>query len=184
MNENATVIQLRDFMNTPEGWGRGQGREVYQKLIDFVESNPGVMVFKVSLDGVRRVDISFASETLIELARRYRCNKGFCLTGLVDQDMLENWEAAAERKGQPIMVWNEGKGRVIGVEPSSGNSEAFRFALARSRSRAMEFAAATEKMTIANASNKFKQLWEQGFLLRREDVSESGGIEFLYYRIG
>lgn len=184
MNQNVIVIQLRDFMNTPEGWGRGQGREVYQKLIDFVESNPGVMIFKVSLDGVRRVDISFASETLIELARRYRCNKGFYLVDLTDKDMLENWEAAADRKSQPIMVWEGDKGHVIGVEPSRGNLEAFRFALARPQVRAMEFASVTEGMTIANASTKFKQLWEQGFLLRREDVSGSGGIEFLYHRIG
>ena len=49
---------------------------------------------------------------------------------------------------------------------------------------ATEFAAATPKMSIANASTKFKQLWEQGFLLRREDVAESGGVEFTYYRIG
>jgi predicted transcriptional regulator len=31
---------------------------------------------------------------------------------------------------------------------------------------------------------KFKQLWEQGFLLRRESVADSGGVEFVYQRIG
>ena len=184
MNENSTTIQLYDFMGTQEGWGRAQGRKVYQKLIAFVEATPGVMIFKVSLDGVTRVDISFASETVIELARRYRGNKGFCLIDLTDQDMLENWEAAAARKGQPVMVWKGKKGRVIGVEPSRGSLGAFTFALKRERTRATEFAAATPKMSIANASTKFKQLWEQGFLLRREDVAESGGVEFTYYRIG
>jgi hypothetical protein len=101
-----------------------------------------------------------------------------------NQDMLENWDAAAARKGQPMMVWQGKKGRVIGVEPSRGNLKAFRFALERERTRAAEFAAATPHMSIANASTKFKQLWDQGFLLRREDVAESGGVEFTYYRIG
>src|SRR5215813_13876147 len=105
MNENAITIQLYDFMGTPEGWGRPQGRQVYQKLIAFVEATPGVLIFKVSLAGVKRVDISFASETVIELAHRYRGNKGFCLVDLTDQDMLENWDAAAARKGQPMMLW-------------------------------------------------------------------------------
>jgi hypothetical protein len=184
MNENSVTIRLHDFMQTQEGWGRDQGRKVYKKLIDFVEAKPGVMIFKVSLDGTKRVDISFASETVIELARRYRGKKGFCFIDLTDLDMLENWEAAASRKGQPMMVWEGKQGRVIGVEPSRGALDAFRFALERERTRATEFAASIPEMSIANASTKFKQLWEQGFLLRREDVAESGGVEFAYYRIG
>jgi len=121
---------------------------------------------------------------VIELARRYRGQKGFCFIDLTDQDMLENWEAAAARKEQPIMVWRGKKGRVIGVEPSRGSLGAFWFALEREHTRATEFAAATPNMSIANASTKFKQLWEHGFLLRREDIAESGGVEFTYYRIG
>ena len=184
MNESSGTIQLYDFMSTEEGWGRDQGREVYRKLLVFVEATPGVMIFKVSLEGVTRVDISFASETVVELARRYRGHKGFCFIDLTDADMLENWEAAASRRGQPMMVWEGKRGRVIGVEPSRGNLGAFQYARERERTRATEFAAATPNMSIANASTKFKQLWEQGFLLRREDVAESGGIEFVYYRIG
>jgi len=183
MNEKFEIIRLLDFMDSPEGWGRSQGREVYQKLLDFVETHSGVTVFRISLDGVRRVDISFASETVIELARRYRTNKGFCFIDLADKDMLENWEAAAERKGQPIMVWGKGGGRVIGVQPSQGNMGAFNFALERPFARTVEFASSTPGMTIANASTKFKQLWMQGFLLRREDASGSGGIEYSYSRI-
>jgi hypothetical protein len=183
MNENAVEIQLRAFMESSEGWGRNQGREAYQKLIDFIEKHAGILVFQISVEGVRRIDISFASETIIELARRYRGNKGFCFIDLTDPDMRENWDAAAERKSQPIMVWEEFQGQVIGIKPSQGLMEAFRFALERPFVRAAEFAAASSGISIANASSKFKQLWTQGFLLRREDVAESGGVEFIYYRI-
>lgn len=183
MNENSIALQLYNFMETQEGWGRVQGRKVYQKLIAFIESKPGIMIFKVSLTGIKRLDISFASETVIELARRYRGQKGFCFVDLNDLDMRENWDAAASRKGQPIMVWEGQKGQVIGVEPSRGTLDAFKFSLERERTRATEFAASTPAISIANASTKFKQLWEQGFLLRREDVAESGGVEFTYYRI-
>jgi hypothetical protein len=184
MNEKSAMLRLRDFMDSQEGWGREQGRKVYHKLIDFVEVNPGAMTFKVSLDQVRRVDISFASETIVELAHRYKGKKGFCFTDLTDQDMLENWDAAAQRRGQPIMVWEGKVGRTIGVTPTQGTLGAFMFALDRERTRAAEFAATLSSMSIANASSKFKQLWEQGFLLRREDVADSGGVEFTYYRIG
>lgn len=177
------MINLRDFMETPDGWGRAEGREVYQRLLSSVEANSGVMVFKVSVAGVKRVDISFASETLVELARRFRGKKGFCFVDLQDPDMIENWEAAAERKGQPLMLWEGDQGRVIGVQPSQGNLEAFLFALSKPYTRAAEFAEAKSGMSIANASSKFKQLWEQGYLLRRESVADSGGVEFVYHTI-
>ena len=183
MNERSMVIKLRAFMAAPEGWGRVEGRKVYQRLLEFVEVNPAVIVFRVSTEGVRRVDISFASETLVELIRRYRGLKGFCLVDLDDVDMIENWEAAAAKKNQPIVLWVGENGRVIGTEPSQGNRDAMSFALSRPQTRASEFAEATPGMSIANASTKFKQLWEQGFLLRRENVADTGGVEFVYQRI-
>jgi hypothetical protein len=183
MNENRKIIKLFNHMVSSEGWGRSQGREVYGKLIDFVEANPGVAIFQVSLEGVKRLDISFASETLIELARRYRSRKGFCILTPIDSDMLENFDAAAERKNQPLLIWKDDEYHIIGLKPLQGASGALSFALQRESTRAAEFALANPNISIANASMKFKQLWEQGFLLRREDISGSGGVEYVYYRI-
>ena len=183
MNQKATILKLREYMDSDQGWGRVQGRSIYSKLINFVENHPGVSIFQVSLAGVKRVDISFASETLVELANRYRKHKGFCFTDLTDQDMMENWEAAAERKKQPLIIWHGKKGMAIGPSPAKGASGAFDFAMQQEVSRASDFVAANPGMTIANASMKFKQLWENGFLLRQERVAGSGGIEFVYFRI-
>lgn len=183
MNENCKTIKLRDHMDSPEGWGRAQGREVYGKLIDFVETNPGVTIFKISLEGVKRVDFSFASETLIELARRYRGRKGFYFEAPIDPDMVENLDAAAEKKSQPLMVWDKYECRIIGINPSQGTAGALNFALQRKSARAAGFISENPKVSISNASMKFKQLWQQGFLLRLENISESGGVEYVYYRI-
>ncbi len=176
------VVRLAELMESNEAWGRTKGREVFQQLIHEVESHPGATVLRISLSGVRRVDISFASETVVELARRYRGAKGFCLENVVDDDMLENWDAAAERKEQPLMVWEGNECRVIGITPTPGNTPAFQFALRRRRVSASEFAAA-KGTSITNASMKFNHLWKQGFLLRQEDVSPSGGREYSYYSI-
>jgi len=183
MNEGMRVLQLRNVMDKGEGWGRDQGREVYQRLLRFVEDSPGVLVFKVSMKGVNRLDISFSSETVIELARRYRGRKGFCLIDLTDQDLIENLDAAAQKKEQPMLVWHTRSADLIGLEPSEGTREAFSFAMGRQECRATEFAQ-SRGISIHNASSKFKQLWEQGFLLRREAAAESGGVEFVYQRIG
>ena len=184
MNENSVKIKLYDVMQQSEGWGRSKGREIFQRLIETVEANPGKMIFKISCKDVERVDISFASETVVELARRYRGTKGFCFVDLTNVDLLENWEAAAERKRQPLMVWHGDKATVIGPQPRKGSLEAFQFAIKRSSAKATDFASKIPGMSIANASTKFKQLWEQGFLMRQEALAESGGVEFIYYRIG
>lgn len=184
MNEGVQVLPLRNFMDRPEGWGRNEGRHVYQRMLDFVEGNPGAIVFKISMKDVQRIDISFASETIVELARRYRRSKGFCLIDVTDEDMIENVDAAAAKKEQPILVWRGRSARLVGMEPTGGTREAFQFALGRSQSRAAEFASEKKGMSIANASMKFKQLWEQGFLLRREASAETGGVEYIYHRIG
>jgi hypothetical protein len=184
LNEFTMNIRLRDFMDEADGWGRAEGRLVYQRLLDFVEAHPGVAVFKVSTKGVKRVDISFGSETLVELARRYRGSKGFCLVDVDNPDMIENLEAAAAKKSQPLLLWEGKRGRVIGLAPSEGNREALSFALMRGEARAAEFAQAKPGMSITNASTKFKQLWEQGFLLRHESVADAGGVEFVYHCIG
>jgi len=183
MNQKSIILKLRDYMESEQGWGRALGRTVYSNLIDFVESHPGTSIFKISLADVRRVDISFASETIVELANRYRKHKGFCFVDLTDTDMIENWEAAAERKSQPLIIWQDNEGRAIGPSPSKGALAAFDFAMKQEISRASDFVAANPGMTIANASMKFKQLWEKGFLLRQERVAQSGGVEFVYFRI-
>ena len=85
-------------MDSDEGWGRAEGRLVYGKLVNVVEAHPGATVFKISMAGIIRVDISFASETVVEFARRFRGIKGFCFVDLSDQDLIDNWSAAAERK--------------------------------------------------------------------------------------
>lgn len=182
MNEGIRELSLRGFMDRSDGWGRSQGREVYQRLLEFVEQSPGARVVRISMKGVQRIDISFASETIVELARRYRRTKGFCLIDLTDKDLIENLDAAAERKEQPILLWNRKSASVLGPEPSEGMREAFQFAMARGQSRAAEFAT-KKRISIANASMKFKQLWEQGFLLRRESTADTGGVEFVYQRI-
>lgn len=182
MNEMIRTLPLAELMGQPIGWGRAQGREVYPRLLDYVECNPAI-VFKVSFEGVERFDYSFASETVVELARRFRRAKAFCIIGLTDEDLVENLDVAAEKKEQPLILWHQKNARLLGLKPSEGLRDAFQFVMARTQARAAEFA--PEKgISIANASMKFKQLWEQGFVLRRESTADSGGVEFVYYRIG
>lgn len=177
-------IRLVEIMGGSDGWGRAQGRVVYQKLVSYVEARPTETFFRISMEGVERLSVSFVSESIIELVRRYRGSKGICLVDLDDADLIDDIDAAAARVEVPIIIWTGKTPRVVGIEPSAGNREAFAFALARPQARASEFAESVAGMSIANASTKFKQLWQQGFLMRTESAADSGGVEFVYQRIG
>jgi hypothetical protein len=183
MNES-TVLYLRDCMRRSEGWGRPEGREAYPALLNFVEAHPGNKIFRVSLQRVERMDISFVSETMVQLAKRYRGNKGFCFLNMPHDDMAENIEAAAIKGDQPFLVWRDTKASVLGPQPGAGTVDAFRFALERSYTSVADFIAANPNVSLTNASNKFKQLWQKGYLLRRERAAETGGVEYVYFRIG
>lgn len=183
MNENRVVINLRNHMTSPEGWGRSKGREVYINLINYVESQPGVTTFCISVEEVKRMDFSFASETIVEIAKKYRSSKGFFLTTPIDLDVIENIDAAAARKEQPLVLWDGDEYRIIGLQPTKGTRPALEYALQQKEARASEFITVHPKMSIANASSKFKQLWSQGFLLRTENAADSGGVEYVYHRI-
>lgn len=182
MNEPGT-IRLISCMRRPEAWGREEGRIVYPCLLHQIESQPGTMIFRVSMFGVVRVDMSFISETVVQLARRYRGHKGFCFVDMTDDDMIENCDAAATKAGQPLLVWRGGDPIVIGPRPSPGTLDAFQFALAKPCVRVADFVNVMPNVSVTNASNKFKQLWQQGYLLRREQTAETGGLEFVYQRI-
>ncbi|KRA84079.1 hypothetical protein [Altererythrobacter sp. Root672] len=165
------------------GWGRPNGRATLEKLVSFIEGHPAQPVFRISMEGVEQIDASFASEAIVELIRRYRGQKGICLVDLLDLEVQFNISVAAARVDVPIAVWRDGVVEIIGGQPSQGNREALEYALTRSQARAAELAE-TKDYSIANASTKFKQLWEQGFLMRNESAADSGGVEFVYRRIG
>ena len=175
------MIVLRALMEDAHGWGRPMGRDVFVKLLGEVERLPDASV-RVSLRGVDRMDVSFSSETVVEIARRYKGRKGFYVTDAASPEIVENIEAAANRVSQPICIVDGTQRRYVGVTPSAGTKAALEAVLSVPQARAAEIAEAIH-VTVANASMKLKALWDGGFLLRRENPAETGGVEYVYQRI-
>lgn len=169
-------------MDRPDGWGHEEGRQVHLKLLSRVEQNPADLVCEISLNGVERTDASFPRESVIELARRFRGHRGFCLVDVARADLLENWDAAATKIGQPICVWNGDKVTVIGPKPTEGTAEILSYILENSFVTTNAVVGKFQ-LTVQNASNKLNRLWKDGYILRKECVSPSGGSEYQYFRI-
>jgi len=182
VKQNWVEIRLRELMTLPDGWGVEEGREVYHKLLGRVEAHPEASVFRVSLGGVRRTDVSFPRESVIELAHRFRAQKGFCLWDVSDENLVENWDAAALKREQPLFVWSRKGCRLLGPKPSAGLRKVLDFALEHDVITTTQVASHF-RWTTSNASNKLRALADSGYVLRREQTAPTGGIEYIYQRV-
>jgi DNA-binding MarR family transcriptional regulator len=109
--------------------------------------------------------------------------QALCFTDASSQDIVENLDAAALKYEQPLTLWLAAGGyRILGPQPSIGLREMLAYVFAVPVARASEAAEALQ-LKIANASNKLKQLWQEGYVLRREQSASSGGVEYTYIRI-
>lgn len=184
MNQNANTLMLWHYMAGREGWGRHAGARVWGKLEGHIAGRPRVGLWRLSLQNVKRVDVGFASVAIVGLVEHCQPDIHVCLVNVTDADVAENITAAAERMAVPVTVWNDGNPGILGPAPRSALGDALAFAFTRPAGvRACDYAPAAG-ISITNASSRFKELWERGYLLRQQTVASSGGTEFIYRPIG
>ena len=182
MNQNSVDVKLRDFTRSERPFGNVEGKEVFRKLAEVVEQNPRAQIFGISLKGIKATDASFPRESVVALAKHFRGERGVYLTGLADRDLIDNWTYAARFKDQPLVIWHGSEFEVIGPELNAPTRTLVDYVLQK-RSVLASQAAADLDLSVQNASTRLKNLVTAGYLLRIEDVAESGGIEFKYKAI-
>jgi hypothetical protein len=182
MNQIVSV-RVQSFIVGRGTLGRGAGAIIRPMLVADIDHKPADSTVRISLQGVTRIDAGFAAEALVALFTQYRGKRAMFLADVTDPDTYENIAAAAERAKEPITVQHRSGVHIIGLTPSRSLREALEFALARPQVRVGEYARHAG-ISSQNASNKFRQLWQQGFLMRNEVLAASGGVEYIYRRIG
>ncbi len=176
------IVKLRTFTKNAHPFGNNEGKEVFRKLLDFVEQNPGIEVFGISLDGIEATDASFPRESVISVAKQLRGEKGFYLADLSNRDLIDNWSYAARAKEQPLVIWNNEDFEIIGAELNKSTRELVEYVLTE-RSVLASQVASDLGLSVPNASTRLKSLVSHGYILRVEDVADSGGIEYRYSAI-
>lgn len=181
MKQNKVVLNLRDFTNDDHPFGNVQGKETFRKLVDYIDDHPTTLVFGISLADIVATDASFPRESVVSVAKQYP-DRGFYLEQVQNPDILDNWDYAARAKGQPLVFWNKNKYKILGSELTSSSAELVDYVLTKGFVLASQTAVDLD-ITVQNASTRLKKLMEQGYILRTEDVAESGGIEYVYQAI-
>ena len=182
MNQNSVVVRLRDFTTSRRPFGNSEGKVVFRKLADYVEHHPHTQVFGISFNDIEATDASFPRESVVSVAKHFRGERGLYLLDIRDRDLIDNWNYAARAKEQPLVIWNGSKHEVIGPELSPATRSLVDYVLDKGSVLASQ-TAADLGITVQNASTRLKNLVNGGYLLRAEEVAETGGIEFKYRAI-
>lgn len=176
-------MKLIDFTKDKTPHGNSIGREILSKMRDYIESNNNIVVFEISFEGIEFIDASFSRESIIYLAQFYKGKKGFYISNLFDQDLIDNISYAAIALDQPITLKNKDNETIlIGPMPTKSNLEIYNFVKKKKQVTTSQLAS-TFDLSVQNASIKLKKLVDEGYILRFEEIAESGGIEYLYKSI-
>jgi len=173
------TISLHELVGVPDAWGFENGKAVADEIARRVEADPDEVVIQLSLDGLVHVDASFFRESVVNVLKRFRGERYFCVVGVTSPAVVENLDAVALRREQPVTAWVGGECRILGPTPTAGLQPVLSH-LVKSGATTTNETAAALGVSVPNASNKLKALWDQGYLLRRERTAPTGGIEHEY----
>lgn len=187
MKQNENTIDLKQIMDDRglRGESANEGKVLHSALVSHIDSNPQHNVFYLSINSVY-FNASFAREGIVKVALKYRTKKGICLVDVEDEDSLDNIFGPVAKLEQPIPYYIDDEFHLvshkkIGV-PSKTNQPIFDYLLSRGLTTANEVAEEFQ-LKLSNASTKLKALFQEGFVLREEQKSTSGGIEYFYFAI-
>jgi predicted transcriptional regulator len=96
--------------------------------------------------------------------------------------LIDNWSYAALAKAQPLVIWTGQEFEIIGPEMNQATKTLVTYVLQQSQVTTSQVAADLG-LSVQNASTRLKNLVQQGYFLRVEEVAETGGIEFKYLAI-
>ena len=95
-------MKFSDICQSYRPHGNKLGKEVFIKMRDYVEKHRLQTCFEISFTDITFADSSFARESIVLLAQVYRGKKGFILTDLYDEDIIDNIDYAAVALDQPL----------------------------------------------------------------------------------
>lgn len=174
------IIKLLELIGgNTHPFGNIIGRATLQKLQEVIDRNPSCSIFEISLEGIEATDSSFPRESVVSLVKQFREEKWFYLTHFSSVDLIDNWDYAARAKLQPILIVEPIGARFIGPELNGATRDLLNFVVSRKDVTTSSLAKELN-ISVQNASTRLKRLVAEGYLIRSEEPSVTGGIEYLY----
>ena len=172
------LLYLKDFCERNDPWGSSQGKDAYQNLQQEV-SIAEEKVIGISLKGLIFIDPSFFRECVSTLASHFRGEKYFFLCDINDPDIMDNCRLGSIKHGVPFLVKGPSGSFFIGPEISEPNTKLLDYVINHGQVTTPNLARDL-KLSVQNASTRLKRLTAEGYLIRKNEGSPTGGREFVY----
>ena len=183
MKQKNLIISLRDFTTDDSPFGTEQGQTTCSKIQKELSKHPGTKIVGISFKGIRRIDVSFSRESVVNLAKSNLGEVGFYLKDFKDQDHVLNLKAAAEAKKQSIIILVDGTFDVIGPELGPDMKELLDFIMNKESVTTSAVVKKFPQWSVPNASGKLKKLLNQGLIIGSKETAETGGLEYIFSAI-
>lgn len=174
------VLSLAEEVQGSDAWGTEFGAEVFARInLKLLVLGEGALV-TLDYSGLRRSDVSFQREAVVETLRKHRPRLLFVATGLNDPDLRENLSLALERRGESLLV------RETGAHPAVIGKR-----LAPDQQSTLEriwvvgeiTSSDLEGVKLSTASSRLAYLWKAGLCERVEGTAPTGGREHRFHPI-
>jgi hypothetical protein len=176
-------IRILDLTKDTNAIGSALGKSIYKNLIAWVQQHKDQRILQFDLTGIENIDSSFIRDSILAVAKNYRCKKGFLVIGNTTD--LSKWSYAARVAEQPILVFESKNNSYHWIDGS----------LLKFKDKdILDFVQQNEAATPREVSSKFnisldmsnlllKHLYEKGFLLRNFVNSPQSKYAYKYTSI-
>jgi hypothetical protein len=176
-------IQLRQYAGN-EAWGAARGATIFAKLNAELLPLPDATLVVIDFSAMRRADMSFLREAIVEIVRKHRPRLLFIADNLSDQDLRANLQSALAWRGESLLLRQpRGSPVVLGKQLPKEHE-----ATLRTLERHEEFTSGM--LTVdpfalesSTASARLTALWKAGLVDRAAGIAPSGGREYKYFAI-
>lgn len=179
-----TSLALAQYVEGGEAWGTQLGARVFGELNTILVSLDEGATVQFDYGGLKRSDVSFQREAVVETLRKHRPRICFIAVNLVDPDIRLNLSFALEKYEESLLVAEaSGESSVVGRRLTPEQQNVLELVRASGELTSTRLTDPPLLLKPSTASNQLTMLWRAGLIRRVEGAAASGGREYRYYPV-
>ncbi len=171
-------LSLKEHCENTNPWGSSQGKKTFEKLHAVISSVDDGLI-EISMRGLESIDPSFFRESVVTLAWNFRGQKCFYVSDASNSDIKDNCSLGCLKHKMPMILVDNGSKSFIGPEISEPTKKLLDYVIANGEVTTPNLARDL-KLSVQNASTRLKRLASEGYLVRKNEGSKTGGREYIY----
>jgi hypothetical protein len=178
--DNELLVSLADEVGGDQAWGTAFGAEVFSQINRKLRTAEPSTLVLLDYAGLKRSDVSFQREAIVETLRKHRPTLLFIAVNLSDSDLRENIAMALERRGEVLLAREPGRSPSVLGKRLTPELQA---TLERLQAVGELTSSRMDDLKLSTASSRLTFLWKAGLCERVEGTAPTGGREHRFLPI-